>query len=174
MQALLREYDPFPARRIRTATDYQREILRHVFGYQLRNIEDGTVIVYYSNPKGSQWYNKLEDAEKWLNTREEERLDNERVERPNTKWAFEGFFNVDVKVVLDRQPLVETGPLPDWLRNLAHSRAMVALDTYRDNLCLWWCLAVHLRNLGSLTNGSTRLKSWISLGSQNTRPGIRS
>ena len=28
--------------------------LRHVFAYQLRNIEDGTVIVYYSNPKGSQ------------------------------------------------------------------------------------------------------------------------
>ena len=27
VQALLREYDPFPARRIRTATDYQREIL---------------------------------------------------------------------------------------------------------------------------------------------------
>jgi len=99
--------------------------------------------VYYSNPKGSQWYNKQEDAEKWLNTREEERLDNERVEMSNTKWAFEGFFNVDVKVVLDRQPLVGTGPLPDWLRNLAHSRAMVALDTYRDNLCLWRCLAVH-------------------------------
>ena len=191
-QALLREFDPFPVKRIRTATDYQREILdlyddkekegeenkgrrfirwrfirrlgrnltpefmakirarvstsfylRHVFGYQLRNIEDGTVMVYYSNPKGSQWYNKQEDAEKWLNTREEERLDNERVERPNTKWAFEGFFNVDVKVVLDRQPLVGTGPLPDWLRNLAHGRAMVALDTYKDNLCLWRCLAVH-------------------------------
>jgi len=192
VQALLREYDPFPARRIRTATDYQREILdlyddkekegeeitgrrfirwrfirgvgrnltpefmakirervstsfylRHVFVYQLRNIEDGTVIVYYSNPKGSQWYNKLEDAEKWLITREEERLDNERVERPSTKWAFEGFFNVDVKVVLDSQPLVGTGPLPDWLRNLAHSREMVALDTYNDNLCLWRCIAVH-------------------------------
>ena len=193
VQALLREYDPFPARRIRTARDYQREILdlyddkekegeeettgrrfirwhfirrlarnltpefmvkirervstsfylRHVFGYQLQNIEAGTVIVYYSNPKGSQWYNKLEDAEKWLNTREEERLDNERVERHNTKWAFQGFFNVDVTVVLDRQPLVGTGPLPDWLRNLAHSRAMMALDTYRDNLCLWQCLAVH-------------------------------
>ena len=201
-QALLREYDPFPARSTRTATDYQREILdlfddaekegeensgrrfirwrlirrlgrnltpefmakirervstsfylRHVFGYQLRNIEDGTVIVYFSNPKGSQWFNKLEDAEKWLNTREEERLDNERVERPNTKWAFEGFFNVDVKVVLDRQPLVGTGPLPEWLRNLAHSQAMVALDTYRDNLCLWRCLAVHR---GARTDRCTR------------------
>jgi len=74
---------------------------------------------------------------------EEPRLDLERVERPNTKWVFENFFNVDLKVVLDRQPLVGTGPLPDWLRNLAHSRAMVSLDVYNDNLCLWRCLAVH-------------------------------
>ena len=37
-----------------------------------------------------------------------------------------------------------TGPLPDWLRNLARgNHAMVALDTYRDNLCLWRCIAVH-------------------------------
>ena len=39
-----------------------------------------------------------------------------------------------------------TGPLPDWLRNLANAgrkQAMVALDTYRDNLCLWRCIAVH-------------------------------
>ena len=56
---------------------------------------------------------------------------------------FESFFNVDLKVGIDRQPLVGTGPLPDWLHNLAHSRAMVALDTYKDNLCLWRCIAVH-------------------------------
>ena len=49
-----------------------------------------------------------------------------------------------MKVVLDRQqPLLGTGPLPDWLRNLAHGRSMVALDTYQDNLCLWRCIAVH-------------------------------
>jgi len=59
--------------------------------------------------------------------------------------VFESFFNVEVKVVLDREPLVGTGRLPDWLRNLAHGRdgLMVALDTYRDNLCLWRCIAVH-------------------------------
>jgi len=191
-QALLREYDLFPARKTRTVTDYQKEILdlfddaeykgeestgrhfirwcfikglgrnlgpkfmarirkkvstlfylRHVFAYQLRNIEDGTVIVYYSNPKGSTWFKKQEDAEKWLSRQEELHLDLERVERPNTKWVFEAFFNVDLKVVIDRQPLVGTGPLPDWLRNLAHSRSMVALDTYKDNLCLWRCIAVH-------------------------------
>jgi len=118
VQTLLREYDPFPARKTRTVTGYQKEILdlfddaekegeettgrrfirwrfiralgrnlipdfmarirervstsfylRHVFSYQLRNIEDGRVIVYYSNPKGSQWFTKLEDAEKWVNRR---------------------------------------------------------------------------------------------------------
>ena len=56
---------------------------------------------------------------------------------------FENQFNVDVKVVLDRQPLLGTGPLPDWLRDLAHNRSMLALDTYKDNLCLWRCIAVH-------------------------------
>ena len=118
-QALLGEYDPFPARKTQTVTDYQKEILdlfddaekegeestgrrfirwrfikrlgrnlspdfmarirervstsfylRHVFAYQLRNIEDGTIILYYSNPKGSQWFDKLEDAQKWLNRQE--------------------------------------------------------------------------------------------------------
>ena len=51
-----------------------------------------------------------------------------------------------MKVVLDRQPLLGTGPLPDCLRNLAHAargQAMVALDTYQDNLCLWRCIALH-------------------------------
>jgi len=101
VQALLREYNPFPAWRIRTATDYQREILdlyddkekegeeettgrrfirwrlirrlgrnltpvfmakirervstsfylRHVFGYQLRNIEDNSNRVLFK-PQG--------------------------------------------------------------------------------------------------------------------------
>ena len=54
-----------------------------------------------------------------------------------------GFASVDTKVVRDRQPLLGMGPLPDWLRNLAHGRAMVALDTYQDNLCLWRCIAVN-------------------------------
>ena len=83
--------------------------------------------------------------EKWLSEREKVRLDTDNIERPNTKWVFENHFNVDVKVVLDRQPLLGTGPLPDWLRDFARGRAgpMVALDTYQDNLCLWRCIAVH-------------------------------
>ena len=57
--------------------------------------------------------------------------------------CIENHFNVELKVLLDRQPLLGTGPLPDWLRNLAHSRSMLALDTYKDNLCLWRCIAVY-------------------------------
>ncbi|KAL9986602.1 hypothetical protein ACROYT_G000771 [Oculina patagonica] len=116
--------------------------IRHTYSYRLRNIDDDTVIVYYIN-KGSPWINKLSAAEKWLTEQETKRLAPDNIKRPSTKWKFESFFNVDVKVVLDRQPLLGTGPLPDWLRNLAHGRLMVALDTYQDNLCLWRCIAVH-------------------------------
>ena len=38
--------------------------------------------------------------------------------------------------------MLGTGPLPYWLRNLAHSRKMVSLDTYGDDMCLWRCIAV--------------------------------
>ena len=68
-----------------------------------------------------------------------------RKNRADTKWVFENDFNVDIKVVLDRQPLLGTGPLPKWLRDCARGRTgpMIALDTYQDNLCLWRCIAVH-------------------------------
>jgi len=65
-----------------------------------------------------------------------EEEEGEEKERPNTKWVFRGFSLVDVKVVLNRKRLLGTGPLPDWLRNLAHGRSMLAVDTYQDNLCL--------------------------------------
>ena len=116
--------------------------MSHAYSYTLRNIEDGTIISYYQN-KGSPWMNTYAEAENWLINREAVRLDADSIKRPNTKWIFEAHFNADVKVVLDRQPLMGTGPLPNWLRNLAHSRSMVALDTYRDNMCLWRCIAVH-------------------------------
>lgn len=60
---------------------------------------------------------------------------------------FVKFSNIDVKVVLDRQPLFGTGPLAGWLHNLARGRAgpREALDTFNDNLCLWHCITVHRR-----------------------------
>ena len=142
---------------------------RHVYSYKLRNIEDGTEIIYYTN-LGSPWMNKLEEAEKWLSEKETNRLDSDSIKRPSTKWEFVSHFNVDAKVVLDRQPLLGTGPLPDCLRNLARGgHAMVALDTYQDNLCLWRCIAVHR---GARPDRSTKVarglaKSFFKL---NTMP----
>ena len=75
-------------------------------------------------------------AHHWLIEQEKKRLDSDNIKRPSTKWEFVSLFNVDVKVVLDRHPLLGTGPLPDWLRNLAHGRSMVTLDTYHHNLSL--------------------------------------
>ena len=118
--------------------------VRHYFSYQLRNIENDEIYVNYTN-KGSPWFDRLSDAEKWLSDREKFRLDPDNINRPDTKWGFEDHFNVDEKVVLDRQPLLGTGPLPKWLRDCARGRAgpMIALDTYQDSLCLWRCIAVH-------------------------------
>ena len=119
--------------------------IRYIYAIKIRNIEDGTIMVYYMRKRGSPWMNTFAEAENWLNEQENGRLSLENIERPDRKWVFVEFFNVDVKVVLDRQPLLGTGPLPDWLRNLGRERAgpMVALDTYKDNLCLWRCIADH-------------------------------
>ena len=102
-------------------------------------------VIEYDTNHGSPWINVLSEAEKWLSEQETKRLDSDNIKRASTKWEFVSFFNVDVKVVLDHQPLLGTGPLPDWLRNFARGRAgpMVALGTYQDNLCLWRCIAVH-------------------------------
>jgi len=109
---------------------------------KLKNIENGDSIIFYKD-KGSPWFKKLSDAKEWLEEKEAERLDLES-EGPNTKWAPEGHYRVEVKIVQDQKaPLLGTGRLPDWLRNLSHSRAMVALDTFEDNLCLWRCIAVY-------------------------------
>ena len=67
--------------------------------------------------------NSFAAAERWQNRQENAQENLENIEMPNTKWVFVKFVNVEVKVVLDRQPLLGTGPLPVWLRNLAHSRA---------------------------------------------------
>jgi len=119
--------------------------MRYIYSNVLRNIEDGTEIIFRKNI-GSLWMNRMWYAENWLREQEARRLDPENIERPESKWVFERFFNVEVKVVIDSQaPLVGTGRLPDWLRNLTRGRegSMVALDTYRDNLYLWRCIAVY-------------------------------
>ena len=111
------------------------------FAYRLRNIETNEYVVYYKNIN-SPWFSKLSQTKLWLQEQEELRLQGERIDRLNTKWVFESTVFIDLKVILDRQPLqIGVGRLPDWLRN---KREVTSLDTFNDNLCVFRCLAVHL------------------------------
>ena len=116
--------------------------IRYNYAYVLVNNETGLRMVFYKQQKGSPWINNFAEAERWVNEEENKRLNLDNIERPNTKWTFVKFSNIEVKAVLDNQPMLGTGPLPDWLRNLAHGRKMVSLDTFRDNMCVWRCIAV--------------------------------
>ena len=106
---------------------------------------------------GSKWFHRINnnEAEEWLKEREYYRLAKGELQKPDSKWKFLGYNEVIVKAALDRQPLLGTGPLPDWLRNIARGRVgpIVALDTYNDSLCLWRCIAVHQ---GSRPDQSTK------------------
>ena len=128
--------------------------LRYNYAVKLVNIETGLKMVYFQQQKGSPWFEKLEDAEKWLNDKENCRLNIDNIKRPNTKWVFAKFPNTEVKAVVGEQPLLGKGPLPDWLRNLARgNHQMASLDTFDDNLCLWRCIAVYH---GALPHRSTQ------------------
>ena len=103
--------------------------LRYNYAYVLVNNETGLRMVFYKQNRGSPWINNFAEAERWLNEQENNRLTLDNIERPNTKWTFIKFSNIEVKAVIDNQPMLGTGPLPDWLRNLVHGRKMVSLDT---------------------------------------------
>ena len=96
--------------------------IRYNYAYVLVNNETGLRMVFYKQQRGSPWINNFAEAERWMNEEENKRLILDNIERPNTKWTFVKFSNIEVKAVLDNQPMLGTGPLPDWLRNLAHSR----------------------------------------------------
>ena len=108
---------------------------------ELRNTEDGELLEFYQASKKSGWLSTLTQTQHWVRAEEELRLQNARLDRPNTKWVYERTLLVDVTVILDRQPLqIGLGRLPAWLRN---KREVIALDIYNDNRCLHRCLAVH-------------------------------
>ena len=117
--------------------------------------------VFFQQKKGSPWFQNLKDAEKWLNEQENQRLNIDKIKRPNTKWVFLKFSNIEVKAVFDRQALLGSGLLPDWLHNLAHSCQMVALDIFDNNLCLWCCIAVYH---GALPHRSTQASRELTKG----------
>ena len=117
--------------------------IRYSYSYVLVNNENGLRMVFFKQQKGSPWINNFGEAQRWLNEQENERLNVDNIERPNTKWVFVKFSSIEVKAVIDNQPMLGTGPLPEWLRNLSHGRNMISLDTFQDNLCLWRCIAVY-------------------------------
>ena len=121
-------------------TKGKRQKINYSYGYELRNVENGEYTAYYTNTN-SPWFPKLSKTKEWLTTQEELRLQGAKIDRPNTKWVFQGHMLVDLKVILDRQPLqIGLGRLPDWIRN---KREVISLDTNNDNLCLFRCMAVH-------------------------------
>ena len=117
--------------------------IRYNYAYVLVNNETGLRMVFYKQQKGLPWINNFAEAERWVNEEENKRLNLDNIEHPNSNWTFIKFSNIEVKAVLDNQPLLGMGPLPDWLRNLAHGREMVSLDTFGDNMCLalHYCLS---------------------------------
>ena len=117
-----------------------RHKITYSSAYELRNIETGETMVYYTNTN-NPWKERLSKTKEWLTTQEELRLQGEKINRPNTKWVFQKHLFIDVKVILDRQPLqIGLGRLPDWIRN---KREFISLDTFNDNLCIFRCMAVH-------------------------------
>jgi len=60
-------------------------------------------------------------AREWLHEKDANRLDIDQVDRPNTKWVFQRWVQVEVKAILVKQPLLGQGRLPDWLRNKKRS-----------------------------------------------------
>ena len=133
------------------------------YPYVLVNNETGLRMVFYKQQKGSPWMNNFAEAERWVNKQENNRLNIDNIKRPNTKWIFIKFSNIEAKAVLDNQPMLGTGtgPLPDWLRNLAHGRKMVSLDTFGDNLCVWCCIAVYQ---GACPDRCTQLARHLARG----------
>ena len=118
----------------------RRHKLNYRSAYELRNIETNEYTVWYKNTD-SPWFSTLSETQAWLQEQEDLRLQGENIDRPNTKWVFRRHVFVDLKVILDRQPLqIGFGRLPDWLRN---KHEVISLDTFNDNLCLFRCIAVY-------------------------------
>ena len=133
---------------------------------ELRNIGDGKTISYYETIGNSPWLETLTASENWVKQQEELRLENQR--RPNTLGAYEKTLMLYAKVILDRQPLfVGLGRLPDWLRN---KPGVISLDTFRDNLCLFRCIAVHW---GAHVRDNIRRTRELAEDFFAKRPGLR-
>ena len=52
------------------------------------------------------------------------------------------FKHVQIRLVASNEPSMGCGPLPDWLTDKC---CIYAVDTKKDNLCVWRCLAIYKR-----------------------------
>ena len=133
---------------------------------ELRNMVDEKKLSYYQTLGESPWLETLTASQNWVKQQEELRL--EKQQTPNTQWAYEKTLMVYVKVILDRQPLrLGFGRLPDWLRN---KHGILAFDTFRDNLCLFRCIAVHR---GAHVRRNIRRTNELAETFFAQRPGLR-
>ena len=100
--------------------------------------------------------------------RQQEELRLENLHPPDTKWTYERTKRVYVKVILDRHPLfLGQGCLPDWLRR---KTGVLSLDTYRDNRCLFRCIAVYW---GAKVRDNMRKTRELENSFFAKRPGLR-
>ena len=77
----------------------------------------------------------------WIGRQETARLENETFTWLNTKFVFAAHMSVQIRVLLDNQPLhVGEMCLPEWL---CTKKGLYALDTFNNNLCVFCCLVVH-------------------------------
>ena len=135
---------------------------------ELRHVEEANrKMDYYQRDNGSSpWFETLAAAENWVRQQEELRLENRQT--PDTKWAYERTKRVYVKVILDHHPLfLGQGCLPDWLRR---KTGVLSLDTYRDNRCLFRCIAVHW---GAKVRDNMRKTRELEESFFAQRPGLR-
>jgi len=92
--------------------------LRFSYTCQLRTIENGKVMLFHTNLNGSPILLTTHTvARELLHEKDANRLDTDQVERPNTRWVFQRWFQVEPKAILVEQPLLGQGRLPYWLRN---------------------------------------------------------
>ena len=130
------------------------------------NAEDERTMTFYQDIGKSRWFETLAVSQEWIRQQEELRLETRL--RLNTQWSYEKTELVYCKVILDRHPLfLGVGLLPDWLRN---KRGVLSLDTYRDNRCLFRCIAVHR---GAHVRDNMRATRALQESFFAQRPGLR-
>ena len=84
---------------------HNRFRINYFYIYLLRNIETNKTLVWFQDRQKSPWFATHGDPQAWLEQQEEGLLGGENINRPNTKFVFEKHLSVQIKVILDRQPL---------------------------------------------------------------------